>query len=491
MKKRSLGILLLVSVLIMGCGKEQTTTESDEKAVADNSLEASSTEEHTEKTLEKLEVTDVTWTADHINNAVISFDMSDETVQEMDTGLAMDIKSMEMIDIDNDGEDEYVIHGYFVNTVGENYPIYVYKLEDNTVKQIFPNQELEDLKDEPVFSAELSTIDLNEDTLNAIKVRVYDKIEGIGYEKLYEVIYCQEGEWQVDWAYSDPNAAFHAYMEPRSAGDFIIDETTRELYSGFMNGTVKARYDADGDLGGYITLSDVLVNGEEATLDEILQKLTAEGQYAESMTEQSREDSYIDCGIDGNAEMLVNVSFDTEFSLQLLVKNVDGTLVISTSSCAWSRKSVTYNVNGIISCYGSGGANNHCGDIYYVDAAGKTHLWYTFTEEGINKFEGSFSYDDVVVKLPDEVEYMLVGEIYFEKEITDSTKFYYSLTLYDADFNVIEGEAVDTAIKAFVDAGHDAKTEAEGEIALEERKQAIGLTDDIYNYGREYCVEEN
>ncbi len=481
-KIKLIGLTAIIVVCCCACAKERAIN-----AILESSEEISESPEKLAD--DEIQVTDVSWEADHINNAIISFKMSDGTVQELDTGLAMDVQSMEMCDIDNDGaDDEYVIHGYFANTLGENYPIYVYKLEDDTVKQIFPNEELEDLKDEPVFNAELDKT--YDETLNTIKVTVQDKVEGIVYEKLSEEVYCKDGKWQVSGSVIDPNAAYQALTKPRSVGDFSMDETTRELYSGFMGGTVKASYDADGDLGGYICLSDVLKNGEEATLDEIIEKLTAEGQYAEGMTVESRRDSYIDCGLDGNPEMLVTIQFNSEFSLQMLIKNISGKLVISACSNTWSRCETNYKMNGVITSLGSGGANIHGGKFYYVDANGKAHFWYDSLQEGVSKYEGKFDYNGLQVELPEEIEFMYVNEICFDKDKKDSSEKYYQIALSEADNEMVKGEAVHTAIEAFNEAGCEAKTDEEIDSILEKHRNEIGLTDEIYNYGNEYLVEE-
>ena len=64
-----------------------------------------------------------------------------------------------MADIDNDGNDEFIINAYFGNTAGDHEYIYAYKLVEGQVVQLYPTKDIPELAAETAWP-ELTAGDL-------------------------------------------------------------------------------------------------------------------------------------------------------------------------------------------------------------------------------------------------------------------------------------------------------------------------------------------
>ena len=245
-----------------------------------------------------------------------------------------------------------------------------------------------------------------------------------------------------------------------------------------------------------------LTDGKSYTLDEIKELLTSEDQYGDGWEVENICRSTIDCGLDGDIEMLVNIDFDSEFSLDMVIKNIDGSLVICFAADSWSRSETNLLYNGVTYSYGSGGASSHGGENGFIDADGKYVLWYYEWEEGLeagsdgtvsmNYYKEDGSYDTVTVEIPENT-YLCQEWIAFSD--ADSDEYYY-FYLLDEDYNEIPDDAsdpdnpYDVIRKAHEEAGIKVITPDESDELIEERRLEIGLTDDIFDYGSEYLPDD-
>lgn len=520
----------LITLLLTGCSSSQlslgnkesddsdeeiSTNEKDtdneaanEASTDDDSTKDSSTEENSS---EELLVDSVTWDdsyapmgSDDDYNKVY-FNMSDGSIQTFEISSYYMIEDLEMVDLNNDGTDDYIINTYFANTATEYNIIYAYTFEDGEVSQLFPVSGIEGVDDEELYDCQIEEITIdysNDEVVNGLKLTSYGKVGAMAYEETEREIFLQDGSWNLYYSFDNTYGAYYTYTAPRGWGSDDIDEKSKKLYEDFFDGSEKATFDQSGDCGQYVALSDVLTDGKSYTLDEIKELLTSEDQYGDGWEVENINRSTIDCGLDGDIEMLVNIDFDSEFSLDMVIKNIDGSLVICFAADSWSRSETNLLYNGVTYSYGSGGASSHGGENGFIDADGKYVLWYYEWEEGLeagsdgtvsmNYYKEDGSYDTVTVEIPENT-YLYQERIAFSD--ADSDEYYY-FYLLDEDYNEIPDDACDpdnpydVIRKAHEEAGIKVITPDESDELIEERRLEIGLTDDIFDYGSEYLPDD-
>ena len=104
-----------------------------------------------------------------------------------------------------------------------------------------------------------------------------------------------------------------------------VENSDGQTYSDVENGTAKVKYTGKGDVPGYLELSQVLTVGESYTISEICDAL--------KQIEDFRQDaeitySKVDCGSDGEEELLVEAQLGAGFGLDMIIKKVDEEFVI-------------------------------------------------------------------------------------------------------------------------------------------------------------------
>ena len=263
------------------------------------------------------------------------------------------------------------------------------------------------------------------------------------------------------------------------AQDAVSNEgQVSQLYEDFLSGNAKAKFTGEADLASYINLGNVLTEGESYTLDEIIRNCENgddTGNYPYTGDQSHR---YIDCGKDGNQELLVELGFDSEFTLEMIVKDMGGELDIIYSRDQWSRSGLEIADDGTIESYGSGGATVHGYDKAYIDAAGKYHFFYGSEEYGC-----PYSYyavkDGNYVVLDFEglnaEQFMVISYWTSEEETHDC---YYTLCELDPDYNISYSDELyqdsNPFKQKFDEAGIPVSTVDEVTQLLKERASQIG-----------------
>ena len=282
------------------------------------------------------------------------------------------------------------------------------------------------------------------------------------------------------------------YISARSKDKVEIDEASEALYAGFLSGEEKAVFSKDGDIGQYVEFSAFLEDGKSYSFEEIVEAMTAEGQYGESWEYKECSDLYLDCGLDGNIEMLVTLYFNDEFEPSMVIKNVDGALKICFTGDSWSRCSTYIYYSGEVCSYGSGGATVHGGTYGFIDATGKYNFWYSDMEESFgdrdedNKL--SYYYDNVNHEI-EGADILFLEKIAFENEY-DYDYYYFFLT--DSDYNDIKDDPEDpnnpyVAVRDILvkEQGLNVITSKEADTLIAEKRRSIGFTDELYGYGKD------
>ena len=243
---------------------------------------------------------------------------------------------------------------------------------------------------------------------------------------------------------SSENAAAGAEDAGTNAGDAgaeaegaVSDEGQgSQLYEDFLSGNAKAKFTGEADLASYINLGNVLTKGESYTLEEIIKNCENGDETGTYPYTGNQSHRYIDCGKDGNQELLVELGFDSEFTLEMIVKDMGGELNIIYSRDQWSRSGLEIADDGTIESYGSGGATIHVYDKAYIDAAGKYHFFYGSEEYGCPYSYYAVKDGDYVVldfEGMNAEQFMVISYWTSEEENHDC---YYTLCELDPDYNI-------------------------------------------------------
>lgn len=254
-------------------------------------------------------------------------------------------------------------------------------------------------------------------------------------------------------------------------------ESGSSLYDDFKAGNAKAKYTGAGDRTSYLETSLCLEKGKSYTMDEIVSALEGSTEY-----KKASDTTYtmIDCGSDGIPEMLTETFFDPEFTLYMIIKDIDGELVICFDQDAWSRSDLQVEADGKISSGGSAGAAVHIMDYAYVDAKGDYKFFYG-CEETLTLYNDIYLYDktDYQVLPVDglDVDHIGIRDYYFEADYEKRTHYYeyfmindnYEDVTTDADY-----EDSNPVKQKFSECGVKTYTHADIEALLNARAADIG-----------------
>ena len=270
--------------------------------------------------------------------------------------------------------------------------------------------------------------------------------------------------------------------EDAEGGSSLFEQTSdaesgSSLYDDFKAGNAKAKYTGAGDRTSYLETSLCLEKGKSYTMDEIVSALEGSTDY-----KKASDTTYtmIDCGSDGVSEMLTETFFDPEFTLYMIIKDIDGELVICFDQDAWSRSDLQVEADGKISSGGSGGAAIHIVDYAFVDAKGDYKFFYG-CEETLTLYNDIYLYDktDYQVLPVDglDVDHIGIRDYYFEADYEQRTHYYeyfmindnYEDVTTDADY-----EDSNPVKQKFAECGVKTYTHADIEALLNARAADIG-----------------
>lgn len=251
------------------------------------------------------------------------------------------------------------------------------------------------------------------------------------------------------------------------------------LYEAFKLGKAKAKYRGTGDRTSYLETSSALEVGKSYTIDEIgnaLERPDENLKYNSTV-----EYNTIDCGQDGVPELLVKISFGDEFSLIMIIKQIDDELVICYDQDSWSRSYVEVNSDGTIEGSGSGGATVHIVDYAYVDHNGDYKFYYG-VEETLTLFGDIYAYTtgpDYKLLSSDglDVDHLGIRDYYFEGDF-EKRNHYYNYFVINDNYDDVTTEAdyddSNELKKRFTEAGIKTYTNDEIDKMLKDRAAEIG-----------------
>ena len=212
------------------------------------------------------------------------------------------------------------------------------------------------------------------------------------------------------------------------------DQNSGKYYESFLKNeaTLDVSYlqSVKDDLYG-LEMDGIDFPDREMTCKEFLEFLKAHSWQNQQVgnTEQIDKYAIIDCGQDGDPELLVMVSGMGEFTPQIVIKAFDGKLKVTAILESWSRSSTQTNMAGCIFSDGAGGAALHYTEYGYLNEKGEV----VKTVSIMSQF-GNWS---VILPIFDKMEEYLdsagLPTDYYMMEIkwSDSDKAYYSIATAD------------------------------------------------------------
>ncbi len=276
-----------------------------------------------------------------------------------------------------------------------------------------------------------------------------------------------------------------SFAESTASGD------ASDLYESFKAGDAKVKYRGTGDVASYLELSAVLTKGEAYSFPEICEKVSAIDETTMYKADGEATFKYIDCGSDGNRELLVQQGFSAEetyetFVLNMIIKDIDGELNMCWDQDMWSRSDVSVNDDGTIEGGGSGGAALHYTDKAFVDANGDYHYFYGI-ESYMTPYGEYYSYKDGDYTLVDleglDSDHFGIDAYYFDSD-PDKRTDYVTYIIIDDNFNDVTTDADfgdDNEIKKrFTENGINIYTRSQINDILDKRAKEIGYPSSNY-----------
>jgi len=260
-----------------------------------------------------------------------------------------------------------------------------------------------------------------------------------------------------------------------------IDEESRNLYKDFLTGDADALVmDSCADATDMQWFKDSFSGKKACSLEQIMDGFDENGSFPYGDKTIGR---YIDCGLDGNYEFLIQVQYSMGCNLYIVIKNIDGKLYICYIDDGWERKAVSFKENGFCGYMWNVNGSFHEGNNYYIDADGVCHLYEHFSYDSIDDEVLTSDYPDSILNSynVDLVEFSLLSA-----SEDDLDPVY----LYGIDIRTDDGfiDRTDETEELFLEAerileerGYTIISDEEAEEMLQEFRESAGFTEEIYN----------
>ncbi len=226
-------------------------------------------------------------------------------------------------------------------------------------------------------------------------------------------------------------------------------ETSENTYESLINGTGKLSFDyykknvyIDNEYQSYQDEFVSKLTKDDYTISELVDDMNAifsnpDNYYVEGKV-KSVEYAYLDCGNDGNQEMVLRFTcpiVEEASSIEFILKEIDKKIQVVYSYCNWSRSETSINYQGFISGGGSNGASNHGYDCGIINADGSyTYGYYEEEESDLSMLAYRYGVEDLdTTSLPGNI---VVYSLQTEKSTADKmAPIVFSYLVYDDNFN--------------------------------------------------------
>lgn len=249
------------------------------------------------------------------------------------------------------------------------------------------------------------------------------------------------------------------------------------LYADFVDGKAKVKYAGKADL--YQELAEVLTVGESYTLLEICDALENAGEYG---TDPDLTFTVIDCGQDGAEELAVEIGLSAMYHLNMVIKEINGELVICYDEGSSDRHFLDINTDGTIEATNSDANYIHTYEYAFINADGEYIFYYGCQESyGIMDSYDIYQGDSKTSIPADDLEKdnIAVLKYYYEQD-NKNRDYFFSFYSFDTEdgWKVVpreeNSEDIFTIMERFESAGYKTMTSEEVETTLALRAKEVG-----------------
>ncbi len=264
------------------------------------------------------------------------------------------------------------------------------------------------------------------------------------------------------------------------------DDSEEDLgrYNYFVEGKEKASVDAENSECDDVDVSTVF-NDDKYSISDIAEELVSNMKSYERDDDSSTEYRLIDCGDDGNKELVVTEYFIDDYQsgayIQYIVKDEDGSLVIPYFAESYDGSYTRIFDNGFVEKSGNEKQNVSGYSCGYLDANVKWHFYYKRyyyldTEAYLSDID--FDIAEKMKEQSSKLEDLQVESFYFDEEgngASSMTNYY--LASGESDKSIYEPDS--EYKKMFDMCGAKTCTDEEIQKKLDVRKKEISLDEKI------------
>ncbi|MBE5909526.1 tetratricopeptide repeat protein [Pseudobutyrivibrio sp.] len=296
--------------------------------------------------------------------------------------------------------------------------------------------------------------------------------------------------------------------DPKSIDEIDIDDESKQLYKDFIDGKNSFVYNYKSDEFGngfYDVLDEYLNNNSSYTLNDIIDAYKSN----DSFTVGDYRYSFIDCGKDGNYELLLELDYTTEdeyskvyYTAFMVFRNNGGNLELSYIDGSselhyisafgdpdevWPDLMHIY-YNGLVYNWVEFGSDitGYRYSVGYIDADGKYNQWYNFEEE-YTDYNYDFSENQITFADDEDNKYYYLTRGYIDIksdeynpiQLADNVTI--DSSIENAEMFLVESALLENSHNQMVSPSNFKYNSFEEVVKLiEDRRQDIGLTDNIY-----------
>ena len=274
------------------------------------------------------------------------------------------------------------------------------------------------------------------------------------------------------------------------------DVEERLPYDNIINNASEFEVSSDVDFASNITFSSSLADGAKVTLGAFIDALRIAAND-DSATVSSVEVTFIDCGNDGNQELLVKTTISAtveEWVINSVIKDFGGNYKLIYSGDSWTRSSTEINTAGVIFNSGSNGAASLGYNVSVLTADGKREFAYACSIDFMMDFayadvenvylllyrvntEDNNLYDSETMMTTYALEYLDVEGVEGTQNIMSGNIVYEGEDIYAAESSV--RQYIESNFTSFPGKGIVPLADAQNAVIAKEDK--LKLTDDVLN----------
>ena len=260
-----------------------------------------------------------------------------------------------------------------------------------------------------------------------------------------------------------------------------IDPQTKNMYKAFLgNETDAIIMSSCIDTTNDKWFSTAFSEGKKCSIKEIKSKC------AESVSLPYGDKTigrYMDCGMDGNYEFLVEMNVPNNCKTYIVLKAINDKIYICYVGDEMERKAIYFKENGVLGYMVNANGTLHYGNDYFIDADGVCHFFEYTGIDAIHDDTLCSDYPDSVL-VSNNVDSLSFSFTSFSEDESSPTYLHDMVISTDdgyIDQNDENEELFAEAERIFADKGYIVLSDEEAEEKFKEGREKVGLKQEIYD----------